>query len=322
MLPPLEPIESGPAYQGSGRSSVNANSLSTTTLPSRSIGSVPNSSFETSTTSPQQLPQPGSHQSDESWKELLLVKITTPTLFKDVLLRTLPWDGLAAYPINQHQLEDDIPVVTDGCKTYCLRPDLTALVHEPPPGVREPDTWYNQLFTRPNPHVQGPSTPFIYAHHAGDFFHPLGNLVECTCTDAGLYQERLTNYIWALNISTDPVSLWLVFDYVRYDTDGEPSQVELCKVYWNQHNEFHYHEAPYTYDNASLEGYLHPGGAWDAFKVFDDVDRDWQPEQVKRLDGESAERWLLGPSLRAYALHMPPKDSPGFRKGNVKDSKS
>ncbi|KAL8829938.1 MAG: hypothetical protein Q9170_005959 [Blastenia crenularia] len=277
----------------------------------RSIGSELYTCFEAPTTS---LSPKSSrpHHSDDSWKELL-EEITTPILFKDVLLRTLPWDGLAAYPLNRHQLKEDIPVMVYHDTTYYLRPNYAALLHEPPSGVREPSTWYSQLFSRPD--EQEPPEPFFYANPTGDFFLPIGYLVERICTDAKR-QDRLTNYVWALNISTDPVSLWLVFDYETCDADGEASNVELSNIYRNRHNEVH--EYLYTYDDAPLEGYLHLGGAWDVLKVFEDVERDWEPEQVKELDG--VERRLLGPSLRAYALHMPPEYSPGFRKGNVEES--
>ncbi|KAL8927290.1 MAG: hypothetical protein Q9208_002467 [Pyrenodesmia sp. 3 TL-2023] len=288
-----------------------ANGTLHTPQSSQSDDSAPNISFKTHPTFVSGHFST-SRRSEQPWENVLEV-ITTPTLFKNVLLRTLPWDGLAAYPLRQHQLTDDIPVVVHDHKIYYLRPDLAVLDHDPPAGKEEANTFYNQLFYRPD-RQESPS-PFVYANPTGDFFLPLGSLVEAPSLDTGP-EERLTNYVWALNISTDPVSLWLVFDYVTTTPNGEDSHVRLGNVYWNQHNELD--ELPYTYDEAPVEGYLKLGGAWDLLKVFDDVERDWQPENVVKLDG--AERRELGPSLRAYALKMPPKYSPGFRTGKAEKS--
>ncbi|KAL8900917.1 MAG: hypothetical protein Q9207_005450 [Kuettlingeria erythrocarpa] len=277
----------------------------------RSVDSTADISFETPPTSVCET-SPRSRQSEWAW-EHLLEAITTPTLFKDVLLRTLPWDGLAGYALRQHQLNDDIPVMVHDHTIYYLRPDIGALDHDPPAGKKEANTFYNQLFSRPD--GQKSPWPFVYANSTGDFFLPLGSLVEAPSAESGP-EERLTNYVWALNISTDPVSLWLVFEYVTATPDGRDAHVDLRNVYWNQANELD--ELPYTYDEAPLEGYLKLGGAWDVLKVFDDVERDWQPENPAKLVGD--ERWELGPSLRAYALKMPPADSPGFHTGKAESS--
>ncbi|KAL8840304.1 MAG: hypothetical protein Q9170_001388 [Blastenia crenularia] len=282
----------------------------TNTTPSaRSIGSTPKTSLNSDGS---QQPHKPSHQSDESYRELC-VEITTPTLFKTVLLSTLPWDMLATYPLERHQLTKPIPVMVHNQITYCLKPHSITLIHLPPSGVRQQYTWYRQLFSSPG--GQGSRSPFVYANDTGDFFLPLGNVVEVSGVGR---HERLTNYVWALNISTDPVSLWLVFDYQINMPDGGVGEVGLREIYRNRYNEDHVYEDPFTwyaYNYAPSTGYLQLGGEWDVLKVFDDVDKDWQPENVKEL--HDAKKWLLGPTLRAYVLNMPPKESPGLRKATV-----
>ncbi|KAL8975090.1 MAG: hypothetical protein Q9197_000669 [Variospora fuerteventurae] len=280
--------------------------------PSRSMDSGPKNSFQT----------PPALLSESSLKPLgqLLDNIATPTMFKEELLRTLPWDDLAGYPLSRYRLHDDIPVLEYNHATYYLRPDDAVLDHEPPPKEQAADTFYNQLLynQRFGPDKEARPWPFTYANRvSGDFFLPLGSLVEIA-SDGN--NKRLTNYCWALNISTDPVSLWLVFDYVKTNFLGDDTNVQLSQIYLNQGNESR--GFPYTFDEVpqAQQGYLGLGSAWDVLKVFDDVSRDWQPTNAKAAKLDGAERWELGPSLRAYALQMPPEDSPGFRFANAEKS--
>ncbi|KAL8653804.1 MAG: hypothetical protein Q9210_001886 [Variospora velana] len=282
------------------------------------MNSGPKNSFQTPPTTLSDESSLKPHQSNPPWGKLVEI-MASPTVFKEELLRTLPWDGLAGYPLSRYRLHDDIPVVEYNHATYYLRPDDAVLDHEPPPKEQAADTFYNQLLysQRSGPDEEGRPLPFTYANRvSGDFFLPLGSLVE-TASDKN--NKRLTNYCWALNISTDPVSLWLVFDYVQTDYFGDDTNVRLSQIYLNHGNESR--GFPYTFDELpQAPGYLGLGSAWDVLKVFDDVDQDWQPTNAKAAKLDGAERWELGPSLRAYALQMPPKDSPGFRSGKAEKS--
>ncbi|KAI4187475.1 MAG: hypothetical protein LQ346_005483 [Caloplaca aetnensis] len=243
-----------------------------------------------------------SSKPEEARKKLLKVEIRTPAVFKNVLLRSLPWDGVSGYPLNRHHLNDDVPIMVHNGKTYHLRPGYAVLMHNTPPGQKGASTWFTQLFyhQRLRPNDKERPSPFCHADRAsGDFFLPLGSFIEAA-NDVG--EKRATNYCWALNISTDPVSLWLVFDYVMVSPRGKDTTIKLSEVYLNEYNEeFNY---GYAFEKAP-QGYLGLGSAWDVLKVFDDVDKDWQPEnpRVPELDG--AAKWHLGSTMRAYPLDKP-----------------
>ncbi|KAL9014042.1 MAG: hypothetical protein Q9173_001292 [Seirophora scorigena] len=256
---------------------------------------------------------PKSQPNDAPWKALLKVDIRTPAVFKNVLLRTLPWDGVSDYPLNRHHLDDDVPVMVHGSKTYYLRPDYTVLMHDAPPPYRGADTWFVQLFydQRLRANEQERPSPFCHANRVGgDFFLPLGSFIEAANEEG---EKRLTNYCWALNVSTDPVSLWLVFDYVMVTPGGDHATIKLSQVYLNERNEYDHYG--YAFEKVpQAHGYLGLGGAWDVLKVFDDVDEDWQPENAiaAKLD-DAGRRWELGSTMRAYALDKPPVNASRLR---------
>ncbi|KAL8906334.1 MAG: hypothetical protein Q9207_002109 [Kuettlingeria erythrocarpa] len=235
-------------------------------------------------------------------KKLLKVDIRTPAVSKQVLLRSLPWDGVSGYPLNRHHLDDAVPVMVHSGKTYYLRPGHAVLMHHTPPGQKGADTWYTQLFynQRLGPNDEERPSPFCHAKRvSGDHFLPLGGFIE-RANDKG--EKRSINYFWALNISTDPVSLWLVFDYVMDSYRGHDTTIELSQIYLNEYNvETNY---GYAYEKEP-QGYLGLGGAWDVLKVFDDVDKDWQPENPRVAQLEGAARWHLGSTMRAYPLDRP-----------------
>ncbi|KAI4184063.1 MAG: hypothetical protein LQ346_006181 [Caloplaca aetnensis] len=273
-----------------------------------------NKSFETPPTSISG-DSPKFQRNDAHRKALLKVDISTPAVFKDVLLRTLPWDGLSAYPLNRHHLNDDVPVMVHNGRTYYLRPGYAVLMHDTPSGHKGASTWFTQLFynQRLRLNEEERPLPFCYANGAtsGDFFLPLGSLIEEAADSKG--EKRATNYCWALNISTDPASLWLVFDYVMVSPSGHDTTIELSQIYLNEYNEltnyaYAFEEAPQAH------GYLGLGSAWDVAKVFDDIDKDWQPAGAKaaKLDGPER-RWKLGSTMRAYPLEKPPMNASRLR---------
>lgn len=62
----------------------------------------------------------------------------------------------------------------------------------------------------------------------GDFFLPLGWLVESNVNGT----KRATRYVCMLNISTKPLSLWLMFDYLIKDNKGKAINIpDLTNIY-------------------------------------------------------------------------------------------
>ncbi|KAL9605306.1 MAG: hypothetical protein Q9179_001480 [Wetmoreana sp. 5 TL-2023] len=126
-----------------------------------------------------------------------------------------------------------------------------------------------------------------------DIFVPLGYLIEPH--EEG---ERITNYVWALNISTKPKSLWLIYDYVTIDKGWEDCQASLYEIYWNFPNMCRNHPYTYEVDNSS-EGFLELGERWDIVQVLDDVDQ-WHPDKpLEQHRDKFRMRERLGESLRA-----------------------
>lgn len=101
-----------------------------------------------------------------------------------------------------------IPVAEHEGKIYGLRPSMRTLYHEPNDDIEEADTGFRQLARE---HTDKPL-------HT-DSFIKLGHLIELDGEDPSA--GRLTNYKWALNVITDPVSLWLIYDYLARTELGE-----------------------------------------------------------------------------------------------------
>ncbi|KAL8718015.1 MAG: hypothetical protein Q9181_008245 [Wetmoreana brouardii] len=78
-----------------------------------------------------------------------------------------------------------------------------------------------------------------------DRFFTLGYLVEPDDNDE---TGRFTNYVYALNASTEPMSVWLIYDYVRVLVDGRTGTVGLGSRYNNESNERSGY--PYTFESA------------------------------------------------------------------------
>lgn len=103
-----------------------------------------------------------------------------------------------------------------------------------------------------------------------DSYLPLEYLIEPEDgNEAGA--GRLTNYVWALNVTTDPVSLWLVYDYVSQDDLGYDMVIDLDKIYLNPRNVRN--SCPYTYEQVDSP-YFGLEEHWNMLKVLDNLD-DW-----------------------------------------------
>ncbi|KAL8840028.1 MAG: hypothetical protein Q9170_001512 [Blastenia crenularia] len=231
-----------------------------------------------------------------------LEEMITPTIFKKVLLKVLPWDGAAAKPLMSYPPDVDIPVMVHKGKVYYLGVYWDVFRHDPPNSKWQADTLFEQLHHERNG-----------IHINGDFFLSIGSLLE-PADAASKGKKRLTNYVWALNISTNPVSLWLIFNYVvnnadpdeDADEDAEP-QCPLSDIYYNMYNELH--DLPYAhYKQEDPKGYLELGSKWDMLEVFHDVEKDWIPHEPKRVELDGARREHLGSTMRFYSLQRPPQE--------------
>ncbi|KAL8736590.1 MAG: hypothetical protein Q9181_002337 [Wetmoreana brouardii] len=128
-----------------------------------------------------------------------------------------------------------------------------------------------------------------------DLFYSLGYLVEPDPLD---YDGRVTNFVWAVNVSTESVSLWLIYDYVWDRAEGEAGTAHLEKIYMNRYN--YNYDFPYTEEYCDLpKGFLNVGRPWHIVQVFDNID-DWQPYDPHGNKPKFEMAKELGPTLRAY----------------------
>lgn len=101
------------------------------------------------------------------------------------------------------------------------------------------------------------------ARTAGLFPSP-GNLVEPDAgdEDAG----RATNYVWAINVTTDPWSLWLIYDYLSEEDLGFDCVISLHEIYNNVPNAREHRWHTYKKLDTSFLGLK---DEWDMLKALD-----------------------------------------------------
>ena len=100
----------------------------------------------------------------------------------------------------------------------------------------------------------------------GDFFLPLGWLVESNKEGT----KRATRYVCLLNISTDPLSLWLMFDYLIKDEKRQTIKIpDLSYVY----DDDIYKPSPRFYHMTNAKDTI---GDYDLLLVYKNV-ADWDP---------------------------------------------
>lgn len=243
-----------------------------------------------------------------------------------MILDRLEHDVCIAGTILLHKVEPNrIPVIALGGRIYSLCIFSLALHHRLPKETQQKEAGSNfRLITYEASNTETASRSTVYRSpknveivnklkmkNAGqaDIFLPLGYLIE---PDHDGETGRITNYVWALNISTEPKSLWLIFDYMTGDGAGEEAQVTLDDLYSNIYNVLA--NVPYSDEFHYLpDGFLELGEPWDIVQVLDDIEK-WQPDKPIELEDEDFEmRQQLGESLRAYSMNIP--DSEYFELG-------
>lgn len=146
-----------------------------------------------------------------------------------------------------------------------------------------------------------PKQPFASdAEVKSDFFLPLGWLVESNAKG----MKRATRYVCMLNISTKPLSPWLMFDYLTKDTKGKTISIpDLTYIYDDEV----YGVRPGFCDMTSAKNSI---GSKDVLLVYKDVE-DWNPrggDFGSTTDNSLLQSlsFCLGPSTQAIGV-VPPQ---------------
>lgn len=230
---------------------------------------------------------------------------TTHADFKQFIVDNVERTSDIHHALESHQLSPrDIPVVVHKGKTYSLRTNTGALDHQqqiPDEDENELETYFCQIRYADEEDCKSQYSSSEVGKQTGkpDSFLPLGYLIEPDEDDEA---GRLTNYVWALNISTDPWSLWLIFDYLSDDDFEIDCSISLGEFYRNPRNAGkHYHDTLASSPSLGLKD------DWDMLKVLNDI-RDWNPEDpcpFPASDSHPPQHTRLGPSLRAFTLMDP-----------------
>lgn len=184
-------------------------------------------------------------------------------------------------------------------KKYGIIPTILVLKHE--------------AMEEEGPDVNGDLVQFTYQSGQkfdptnagqGHCFLPLGYLTEFSTKEKS---GRLTNYVWAINVTTDPKSLWLIYDYVTQDEMGDEMIANLSTVYMNVHNilnarKYTHQKLPSSKRPPTTRGYLGFEKRWDVIRVFANVDH-WQPDDPGRYEPELDMAEELGNGLRAIPTY-------------------
>ncbi|KAL8757866.1 MAG: hypothetical protein Q9199_001894 [Rusavskia elegans] len=255
----------------------------------------PQSESSSSETPPKDLMQISSHcsLSDDGYRPEFP---KTHAEFKSFIIRHIKQVGWVYCAINYHLcFPRDIPVMSYRGQTYRMKPSGDPLRHTTPKG-QGPGT---MTFFRQIRQKGGDVFPSSSALKMDPSFYALGFLVEPSNEKAG----RETNYVWAINISTKPWSLWLIYDYVSWGVYGTKPNNDVRQIYKKTSSAER--GLSYTYDRLESP-YLGLERDWDMLKVFDDFD-SWDPDNPCRVTLSDAQHECLGPSLRAYQLLNPHK---------------
>ncbi|KAI4127326.1 MAG: hypothetical protein LQ338_003249 [Usnochroma carphineum] len=219
---------------------------------------------------------------------------SSPAELKDLILGNLDAEHRIHNVLSCHTIRPEyVPVMVYRNREYGFTPTEYALDHDLPKEYKQEEARDIRL------RCQLVSGSVIAPKDADgtDFFLPLGNLVERSNeADEQDVGGPITNYVWALNVSTTPHSLWLIYDYV-FLTEEDPV-VHLATIYSNIMNESRHRD--YTDTAIDLDrGFLELGKPWDIVQVFDDV-KDWDPENPGEPKFGTCER--RGNTLRAWKL--------------------
>ncbi|KAL8707132.1 MAG: hypothetical protein Q9225_007820, partial [Loekoesia sp. 1 TL-2023] len=220
----------------------------------------------------------------------------SPTELKDMILDNLHDMIRITWVLDGNKMKpNNIPVMHHQGITYSLLPSTQALDHERPD---EEDSWPDniqenncRLIEYESPESADQMTikrfvPTDAQEQEPHLFVPLGHLSE-QCDK--IARGHVTNYVWAIDVTTEPRSLWLIFDYRTLDDNCDEAIRDLSEVYWSTCGSC-------RYTSTWIRGFLGLG-EWDIVQVLDDIG-DWLPS--KPVKAHFGKPYKLGPSLRAY----------------------
>lgn len=149
--------------------------------------------------------------------------------------------------------------------------------------------------------------PWIGTKDTSDYFLALGWLVE---------QGKVTRYVCALNLSTNPVSFWLVYDYLQRGDDEHlhvldiPAVKEQGASDCDDDDDISDGGRPAEKRlNEQKRGFMSQPEPWDIACLYRGAFRDW-PQDAAHLTFQSAVTSLLicgdpQPDLRATRIEPP-----------------
>lgn len=164
----------------------------------------------------------------------------------------------------------------------------------------------------------------------GDVFVPLGWVVE---RHQGSGFHRVTRYACCINLSTDPVSLWFVYDYCLPDemrisnveeTGDKGPDPRTCYNDPDWNHSLEGSSCPATLYEAdrcmtksssldqTMPGYLEQPHKWDIACVYQDAVNDWPSHQEQAQKNPGMELFpLVGPGPHALKLKELPQQLAG-----------
>ena len=219
--------------------------------------------------------------------------------------------------LDSEHLKEEICVLRNENYIYTVLPVLDGLAHDGPASrdILDSLIYFLKLMcsdrgseTKRNVTLDG-----TICH-----FARLGRLA---CQDMRTKSRWLTNHVLLVNITTQPKSLWLAYDYVRYDDDlkghlrsleDPPNYLQLVDRKWYQGKKTFLDaesNPPSTIDQSLIreppKGILGFQDPFDLAVLSRDIRADWKgrvqsgldPKKVRQIMRE--DHWLYGNTLRA-----------------------
>ena len=219
--------------------------------------------------------------------------------------------------LDSEHLKEEICVLRDQNYIYTVLPVLDGLAHD---GSASRDTlpylsyflklifWNGEGEAKRNVRLEG--TLCYYAR--------MGRLA---CQDIRTKSRWMTNHVLLVNITTQPISLWLAYDYVHFDDDlkvhlrsleDPPNELQVFDRKWYQGKKTFLDaesDPPFTIDQSLIreppKGILGFQDPFDLAALSRDIIPDWKgrvqsgldPEKVRQIMQEN--HWLYGNGLRA-----------------------
>ena len=238
--------------------------------------------------------------------------------------------------LDHQDFDGEVCVLRDRNTIYTLVPTFGCLAHDHLSSDHDQDTW--TCFCKLNFETEdGQTEQSVQYQGKTSYFVRLGFLV---LQDAQQKMEVFTNYTLLLNVSTNPTSLWLAFDYLGDTAEGEEQYRELEGEHGDISDYFNdlsfdawWRGRPRLWDNdlpiskaltftdmdrfrsskKNKEGFLGVKEPFDLAMMSRDIKTDWKGRTQVGLDYEKTlalmndTREVKGKTLRAL-----PKRPPGW----------